>query len=72
MDNLTKLDREIHGLLYHKGRMPAFEIAAHLKAPHTAVRNHIRSMEQEGVITGYRVMLDRKLLSYDIKAVIRV
>ncbi|MEM7115721.1 MAG: Lrp/AsnC family transcriptional regulator [Chloroflexota bacterium] len=72
MTNLTKLDKQILEILFQDARTPIAEIAALLREPASTVRGRLRRLETTGIITGYRPILNPKLLGYDIQAVIQI
>ncbi len=72
MANLTELDQKILAILYEDGRTPASEIAEALGEASSTIRNRIRRLEELEVISGYRAVIDRKKLGFDIKAIIQV
>ena len=72
MYKLDELDKKILKLLQENGRYTHVEIARQLNIGHTRVRDHVIRMEEAGIITGYRPILNPKLLGYDIQAVIQI
>lgn len=72
MTQLDDLDLKILTLLQKDGRAAHSEIARQLEVGHTRVRDHIIRMEEMGVITGYRVVVDPTVLGYNIQCMIHV
>jgi DNA-binding Lrp family transcriptional regulator len=72
MLQLDDLDKTILELLQKNGRASHVEIARQLKVGHTRVRDHILRMEEAGVITGYRAVINPQVLGYGIHCAILV
>lgn len=62
--SLDKKDVQVLKLLCDGGRMPLLEIANTLKTSPQVVRNHLRKMERNKVILGYRALIDVSFLGY--------
>ena len=72
MSQLDALDLKILAILQKDGRTTHSEIARQLEVGHTRVRDHVLRMEEMGVITGYRVVVDPSVLGYNIQCMIHV
>lgn len=71
----TKLDRtdlRILRALQAEGRMPMIELAEKVSLSPTACQRRVRQLEDSGVISGYRAVLDRAALGLEIEAFIQV
>src|SRR5258707_4870545 len=69
---LDRIDRRILHDLQAKGRMTNVELArrAGISAPPCLRR--VRALEEVGIITGYRAVLDQKSLGYEVSAFVMV
>lgn len=56
---MDDLDRKILALLSQNARMPVKEIAEQVALTSPAVSSRIRKLEQDGIISGYTVLLNR-------------
>ena len=76
MDNtsvsLDATDRAILALLQSDGRLGVTEIGRRVSLSQPAVSARIRRLEQAGVITGYRAVVDPARLGLNIHAVVRL
>ncbi|HLD57993.1 MAG TPA: winged helix-turn-helix transcriptional regulator [archaeon] len=61
---IDKLDIELLRLLSDSGRIPLLEIATKLNTSPQVIRNHIKKLEKNKVILGYRALLDVSFLGY--------
>ncbi len=61
---VDKLDIELLRLLSNNGRMSLLEISNKLKTSPQVIRNHIRKLEKNKVILGYRALIDVSFLGY--------
>ncbi len=57
-ETLSKVDREILYLLQENARHTATEIGASIGVSDTTVRNHLKALEEGGVVRGYRTIVD--------------
>lgn len=66
------IDQQILAALTSEGRLPLAELGrrVHLSAP--AVAERVQRLEREGVISGYRAVLDPRALGYQLTAIVRV
>jgi Lrp/AsnC family transcriptional regulator, leucine-responsive regulatory protein len=69
---LDRFDRAILDLLMRDGRMPVTEIAARVGLSKTPCQNRIARMRAEGVIRGFRVVVDPAKLGRDHVAFVEV
>jgi Lrp/AsnC family transcriptional regulator for asnA, asnC and gidA len=72
MADLTKLDKEILKILSEDGRTPASDIARKLRQPATTIRNRIGRLEKLNVISGYKAIINRRKIGFEIKAIIQI
>lgn len=71
-DPLDEIDRAILGILQSDGRLGVTEIGRRVNLSQPAVSARIRRLEQTGVITGYRAVVDPSRLGLNIQAVVRL
>ncbi|NUP49152.1 MAG: Lrp/AsnC family transcriptional regulator [Catenulispora sp.] len=71
-DSLDATDRAILALLQTEGRLGTTEIGRRVNLSQPAVSARIKRLEQTGVITGYRAVVDPEQLGLNIHAVIRL
>jgi len=69
---LRDVDRQICALLQRNARLSLKEIADRVGLSVPAVREHIRKLEERGIIEGYFAKLEPKAFGYDITAFIFV
>jgi Lrp/AsnC family transcriptional regulator, leucine-responsive regulatory protein len=69
---LDATDRKIIGELTTDGRVPLAELGRRVNLSSPAVAERVRRLERAGVITGYRVELDPRMLGYPLTAIVRV
>jgi Lrp/AsnC family transcriptional regulator, leucine-responsive regulatory protein len=65
-------DEKIIAALKNNARASCKEIAALTGIPITTVHNRIKKLETEGIIAGYRVMIDPKKCGYKLCAIVLV
>jgi len=63
-EKISDFDRQLLKLISDKARLPLLDIAESLKTSHQVVRNHLRKLEELGVIQGYRALIDVSFLGY--------
>lgn len=62
---MDSIDNEIITILEHNGRISHEEIAKRLHMSRPAIHKRIESLETEGIITGYKALIDwRKVKPY--------
>lgn len=71
-ENMDKIDYKLITLLHENARMPLKQLAERvfLSSPATAAR--LERLEKSGIISGYSVKVDHKLLGYPITAFINL
>ena len=69
---LSENDVKILSLLKKNAKLSSREISEKTSIPVTTVHNKIKKMEKEGVIKGYRAVLDKKKLGHHIHALIHI
>ena len=69
---IDDLDRKILDFLQKDGRMAASHIAGELDISIPTVTDRIKKLSESGVIKGFQVTLDPKLLGLDVSAIITV
>ena len=70
--NLDEIDRKILRFLINNARMPFLEIARACGISGAAIHQRIRKLEEAKVILGSRMIIDHKLLGFDVCAHIRI
>jgi Lrp/AsnC family leucine-responsive transcriptional regulator len=69
---LDDLDWKLVALLQEDGRMTFTELARRVSLSAPATTERVRRLEQQGVITGYRAVVDPQRLGLPIEAIVRV
>ena len=69
---MDEIDREIVRLLYANGRLNQERIAREVKLSRPAVHERIRRLEEEGVIRGYKALVDWTALGQPVTAFVWV
>jgi Lrp/AsnC family transcriptional regulator, leucine-responsive regulatory protein len=72
MERIDDIDATIVRLLQEDGRMKRNAIAEVVGLSLPSVSDRMRKLEDRGVITGYRAIVDAKRVHFDITAFIRV
>lgn len=70
--SLDDFDRSILGVLKRDARASNVEIAAAVGLSHSAVSRRLRRLEEEGVIRGYRVLVDAAAAGIGARAFVSV
>ena len=65
-------DDKILAILQRNGRISMAELGRQVHLSQPAVTERVRKLEESGVITGYRAVVDLEKLGYGIRAIIRV
>lgn len=65
---LDAIDRKILKFLIKNARMPFLEIARECGISGAAIHQRIRKMDESGVILGSRLIVDPKMLGFDVCA----
>jgi DNA-binding Lrp family transcriptional regulator len=66
------LDAKLINALLGDGRASLRSLAEELDVSVTTVSNHLRDLEEEGVIRGYTPVVDYEALGYDVTAIIQL
>ena len=69
---IDDLDRKILAFLQKDGRMAASHIAGEFDISMPTVTDRIKKLSESGVVKGFQVTLDPKLLGLDVSAIITV
>ncbi len=72
MFELDEINRELLDLLQIEGRMSYRELGERVGLTAPAVAERVRKLEDAGVITGYRAVVDYERLGFPILCVIRL
>jgi Lrp/AsnC family transcriptional regulator, leucine-responsive regulatory protein len=70
--NLDQTDRKIIGELVEDGRLPLAELGRRVNLSSPAVSERVARLEEAGVITGYRAVIDPRALGFQLTAIVRV
>ena len=66
------LDRKLGNALLGDGRASLRSLAEELDVSVTTVSNHLKDLEEDGIITGYTPKVDYDALGYDVTAVVQL
>jgi Lrp/AsnC family leucine-responsive transcriptional regulator len=69
---LDDIDRDIVRLLHANGRLSQEQLAREVRLSRPAVHERIKRLEEEGVIRGYKAVLDWSALGYHLTAFTQV
>ena len=69
---LDRYDRRILELLQEEGRISNQQLAEHIGLSQSPCLRRVRALEETGLITGYRAMLDAKQLGLSLLALIHI
>ncbi|HUZ68250.1 MAG TPA: Lrp/AsnC family transcriptional regulator [Candidatus Saccharimonadales bacterium] len=69
---LDQIDRRIIGELVADGRTPLAELGRRVNLSPPAVSERVARLEEAGIITGYRAVIDPRALGYQLTAIVRV
>lgn len=69
---MDEIDIKILSVLEENARISNKELSRRLGIPDSTVRDRIRSLEEDGVILGYRTLLDHKKLGLELKVMINL
>jgi Lrp/AsnC family leucine-responsive transcriptional regulator len=72
VDDLDQHDREIVRLLAADGRMSYTELAKHTGLSTSAAHQRVRRLEQRGVITGYRAVVELEAVGLPLTAFVSI
>ena len=70
--DLDDIDRQILALMQENCRLPLAKIGEHVGLSAPSVMERVKKLEDSGIITGYRAILNARLLGNDITAFIGV
>lgn len=68
MSKIDDIDRKIIAILQTNGRLSNIEIADKVALSHSSCSRRITRLEKEGVILGYRALIDRHKLGLSVRA----
>ncbi|SDF99876.1 HTH-type transcriptional regulator Lrp [Halorientalis regularis] len=66
------LDRKLVNALLGDGRASLRSLAEELDVSVTTVSNHLKDLEEDGIISGYTPKVDYDALGYDVTAVVQL
>jgi Lrp/AsnC family leucine-responsive transcriptional regulator len=69
---MDRYDREILTLLQTDGRISFTTLAERIALSPSATLRRVQALESEGVITGYRAVLDAKKLGHEVRVFVEV
>lgn len=69
---MDELDSRILEELQRDGRLSVSRLADVLNKPRTTIVNRLTRLEEEGVITGYRAIIDPAKLGYNLQAYVLI
>lgn len=69
---ITPIDLKILGVLLKNSRLSYRQIAKKLKTSVATVMNHVKSMEEQGIIEKYTARMNYEKLGYDIEVLIEI
>lgn len=72
MVSLDRYDRRILEVLQQNGRLSNQELADHIGLSPSPCLRRVRALEESGVITGYRAIVDAKQLGLSLMALIHI
>lgn len=70
--HLDNFDLKIASVLANEGRLPTVELAARVGLSPSACTRRVQNLEAEGVIRGYRAMIDRAALGLGINILVEI
>lgn len=69
---LDLIDRKLIGLLQSEGRLTNAELAEKVALSQSACHRRVRRLEEEGAITGYAALVDRRKIGLNVMAYVFV
>lgn len=69
---IDRFDRQILQVLQQEGRISNQELADRIGLSPSPCLRRVRALEETGVVTGYRALLDAKALGYTLMALIYI
>ncbi|MFI3266368.1 MAG: winged helix-turn-helix transcriptional regulator [Rikenellaceae bacterium] len=70
--HIDATDRKILSLLIENARMPFLEIARECGISGAAIHQRVKKLEDSGVIIGSRLVVDPRMLGFDVCAIIGI
>ena len=70
MVRISEKDMAIIEILMRDARTPFTEIARQIGVTEAAVRKRVKKLEEQGIIKGYRAVIDPKKMGYSVVAMI--
>jgi Lrp/AsnC family leucine-responsive transcriptional regulator len=70
--HLDQIDQRIIGELTTDGRVPMAELGRRVNLSPPAASERVQRLEQAGVITGYRAVVNPRAIGYQLTAIVRV
>jgi Lrp/AsnC family leucine-responsive transcriptional regulator len=71
-DLLDPVNRRLLAELEQDGRLSTAELARRVNLSPPAVAERVRRLEQAGIITGYRAVIDPRAVGYPLAAILRI
>jgi Lrp/AsnC family leucine-responsive transcriptional regulator len=69
---MDKRDQEILRVLQDDGRTSNAALAKHIHVAEAPAWRRVKALEEQGVIAGYRAVLDQRKLGYEVTAFVQV
>jgi Lrp/AsnC family leucine-responsive transcriptional regulator len=69
---LDRYDRQILNLLQREGRISNQDLADQVNLSPSACLRRVRALEESGLITGYRALLDARRLGFSLTALVYI
>ncbi|MDR2207721.1 MAG: Lrp/AsnC family transcriptional regulator, partial [Azoarcus sp.] len=69
---LDRYDRQILNLLQREGRISNQDLADRVSLSPSACLRRVRALEESGLITGYRALLDARRLGFSLTALVHI
>jgi Lrp/AsnC family leucine-responsive transcriptional regulator len=69
---LDRYDRQILDLLQREGRISNQDLADRVSLSPSACLRRVRALEESGLITGYRALLDSRRLGFSLTALLHI
>jgi Lrp/AsnC family leucine-responsive transcriptional regulator len=69
---LDRYDRQILDLLQREGRISNQDLAERVSLSPSACLRRVRALEESGLITGYRALLDARRLGFSLMALVHI
>jgi DNA-binding Lrp family transcriptional regulator len=70
--DLDEIDRALLDHLQGDARLSTAELGRRLELSATAIQKRLRKLEENGVIAGYALLVDREALGYDMLCLVQV